>query len=163
MESLITLDKKIFLFIYTKTNSIKLKKTFNFITKLSKPFFITSYLLILFFLYSTNLQYFAISIAKPFSVLIICKLLRKQINRKRPYEIFNNMNLPTKKDASFPSNHTASSFIISFLFFYVNPFLALIMILIASVVSLSRIIVGLHFPLDILFGFLISLSFFLFV
>ncbi len=161
MKTLISIDKNLFLFIYNSTNSTQVKKVFNFITKISKPFFMLTYALLLLFLFITSSPSLLIVFIKPLFVLILCKILRKLINRKRPYLVFKTLNLPKKEDASLPSNHTASSFIISFMFLYVYPPLGIIMIALAVLVSLSRIIIGIHFPLDILSGFLISLIIFL--
>ncbi len=163
MKTLKTFDEQLFIYIYNKTNYQNVKKIFKFLTTISKPFFIIIYLLLLLTMYSTNNSYLYICIYKPFFTLLFCKFLRKTINRKRPYLVFNKINLQKKEDASMPSNHTASSFIISFMFFYISTPLALLTILLATLVSLSRIIIGIHFPLDVLCGFLIALSFYVFI
>ncbi len=159
MKTLVNLDNKLFLFIYTKTSNKTVKSIFNTITKTSKPFFIVAYILLLYIIYTTkSFDTFKICLFEPLLVLFLCKFLRKSIGRKRPYIIFKELNIQKKEDASFPSNHTASSFIISFMFFLLNPQIAFFMIFLAFIVSISRIIVGLHFPLDVLFGFLIPLA-----
>lgn len=160
MEKIINLDKKIFIRIYNKFS--RHKKGFEIITTISKPFYIIIYSLLLAFLvYKKDFDNLFLCIIIPLSVMITCKILRKLIGRKRPFIEFQTINLPIKKDASFPSNHTASSFIISFVFLLINIKFAIFLIFIAFLVSISRIIVGLHFPLDVFCAFLISLSFFL--
>ncbi len=156
MNKLQNFDNKLFLTIY---NNVGFKKLFIKITKISKPVFILFYVSLLLTLFlNSDFDILKICIIKPFIVIVISKILRKKIGRKRPYEIFSEINLPKKEDASFPSNHTASSFIIALMFFYFNFEIAIVMIILAFIVSVSRIIVGLHFPLDIFFGALISIT-----
>ncbi len=164
MDKVLYIDKQLFLYIYNNTNKNNIKSFSNFITKVSKPFFIVFYIILLILIYnSKNNITFVTCIIKPLLTLIICKYLRKKINRKRPYLVFDDLNLPTKKDASLPSNHTASSFIIAFMYLFINFKVALFFIILAFLVSISRIISGLHFPLDILTGFFISLSIYLII
>lgn len=162
MNKLISLDERLFLYINKKTTE-KQKHIFTQICNCSKPFFIIVYLVLLCYVYFylKDLSLFKVCVLKPFSVLISSKLLRIIINRDRPYIIFENLNLPQKKEASMPSNHTASSFIISLMYFYINSRLAIVLCLISAIVSFSRIIIGIHFPLDILAGFLLSIFIFL--
>ncbi len=159
MDTLINYDKKLFLLIYNSTNQKFTKKLFRVITKVSKPFFIIAYVLLLIytFLYFDKNTLIHILIT-PFMTILICKILRKKIGRKRPYLIFPDMNLQKKEDPSFPSNHTASSFIIALMFIFVSKPLCIVMLIIASLVSISRIIVGIHFPLDVLFAIIIALT-----
>ncbi len=161
MDKLITLDQKLFTSIYNATNQILTKKVFKTITKISKPFFIIAYALLLTYIFKYLSKYILlVTIIQPLITIILCKFLRKKIGRKRPYIIFSNMNLPFKEDASFPSNHTASSFIIALMFLYVSLPLGIVMLILATLVSISRIIVGLHFPLDVLSALLISVTIF---
>lgn len=163
MKAIINFDKRLFLYIYNKTSNYNIKNICKTICKFSKPFFIVLYICIILYTYfvikSTHL--FNICIIKPLATILICKCLRIIINRKRPFLVFPNLDLPKKNEPSMPSNHTASSFIISFMLLYINLPLAIIAIVIATISSTSRIIIGIHFPLDILAGFLIALSIYL--
>lgn len=153
---MIEFDKQLFLLIYNYFK--KYKKGFKMLTTISKPFFIIVYILLLLYAfyiggYNTIFRF----IAPPFITIVLCKFLRFAIGRQRPYLIFDNIDLPIKKDASCPSNHTASSFIISFMFLSINMYVACFFIFIAFLVSFSRIVIGVHFPFDVIFGFLIAL------
>lgn len=154
MEKIINLDKKLFLAIYNNTENAR--HIFQCITNISKPFFVISYALLLVYIFlNKNFDTLLICTIIPFLTIIICKILRKIINRKRPYLVFPELNIQKKEVASFPSNHSASSFVISFMFLFVSFKLFLLFFLLALIVSVSRIIVGIHFPLDILSGFFI--------
>jgi len=58
---------------------------------------------------------------------------------------------------SFPSNHSANvwalSFIIGFLYTNVKTYF----IILASLISISRVYIGVHYPLDIIFGAIIGI------
>lgn len=162
IDSLLTFDKKLFIDIYTFFSDSS-RKFFNILCVISKPFYYIIYFMLLFYIFSYLVDDYilAISIIKPLSAIIMCKFLRKTINRKRPYLTFSLISLPVKNEPSFPSNHTCSTFIISFMFFYVSYKIAIMLLIISTIVSVSRIIIGIHFPLDILGGIMLATIIFL--
>lgn len=115
-------------------------------------------ILVLFINKSQNLIMF---LFVPASNFLFITILRKILNKPRPYDLFDHIPLVkyTKgKGKSFPSRHTSSAFIIAVSYFYIhNTYLALIMLLIASIIALSRIAAGVHFPKDVVCAALISL------
>ena len=62
---------------------------------------------------------------------------------------------------SFPSDHTTLSFIFVFIPFFlgINFYFFFFLLFLASLISFSRIYVGVHYPRDILGGFLVGLFF----
>ena len=88
---------------------------------------------------------------------LLCTLIRKYINKPRPYEIYDFIPLDKHdKGESFPSRHTLSAFAIGYCTLYISLPLGMITLLFALLVGLSRLIGGLHFPSDILSGFLLA-------
>ncbi len=74
--------------------------------------------------------------------------------RKRPYirhEDISNLMLPPDK-FSFPSGHTAAAFTVAFVFYYFYPILFIPFVVLASLIGISRIYLGLHYPSDVLAG-----------
>lgn len=91
------------------------------------------------------------------SVLVNNMILKNVIGRTRPYELIEELVLIGKKagDASFPSGHTAASFAscVAILPNVKKRWWAPL-ILMAVLISLSRVYIGIHYPSDILGGFL---------
>lgn len=96
----------------------------------------------------------------PTCVFLGVTIMRKLIDRPRPYEKFGFPPVidNDKKGESFPSRHTASAFIIALSAFCVSPILSVILGILALIISVSRVLAGIHFISDVLFG--ASLSFF---
>lgn len=88
--------------------------------------------------------------------VIITEILKRIIDRPRPYEVIPVQQLIVDADrgVSFPSGHATIYFAIAFAFVgteYFWPFLVL-----AIVGSLARVFVGVHYPFDILVGALVG-------
>lgn len=90
-------------------------------------------------------------------------LVKSSYFRGRPYEVLSNVNLPFGADegSSFPSGHTTRAFTLATLFTLFKGRRYLFAIIAAGLVGLSRVIIGVHFPLDVLGGavFGITLAF----
>ncbi|MBR0472145.1 MAG: phosphatase PAP2 family protein [Methanosphaera sp.] len=89
-------------------------------------------------------------------VTIVTQLLKIIIMRPRPYTVLSSLVvLATESDYSFPSGHTSISVSMIYLLAknYDNYYLWIIPIL----VMLSRLYMGVHYPSDVLGGFLVGL------
>lgn len=97
----------------------------------------------------------------PALCLLTSTLLRKKLDHKRPYEVFPITPLIPKDTHghSFPSNHTASAFVLALTAFRLSFPLGIIMTVLAVLTGLSRIAAGLHWPKDVFFGAGIGLFF----
>ena len=96
----------------------------------------------------------------PLFVLVLITVLRYIINAKRPYEVYD-YSPAVKKDTkgkSFPSRHTASAFIIAMAFLYIDTKIGIIMLVLATLIGITRVLSGVHFIRDVLGGALISIS-----
>lgn len=96
----------------------------------------------------------------PALMLVIVSIIRKIINRPRPYTTLQIEPIikKDKKGESMPSRHIFSVFMIAMTFMYVEPILSVPLILIGIVLGLIRIIGGVHYPSDILVGALIGIA-----
>ncbi|MBQ4129575.1 MAG: phosphatase PAP2 family protein [Ruminococcus sp.] len=95
----------------------------------------------------------------PLAVLVFVTLLRYIVNAKRPYEKYDYVPAVSKntKGKSFPSRHTASAFIIAMAFLYIETSLGVVMLIIATLIAVSRVLSGVHFVRDVVGGALISI------
>jgi undecaprenyl-diphosphatase len=89
-------------------------------------------------------------------VYYMVSILKEWVRMPRPFMLLDNVNvLVAEKGFSFPSNHTASAFmaavILSSAFGRGALFYGL-----AALVGISRIYIGVHFPLDVLGGALVG-------
>ena len=153
------MNKLLFDKIYFFTQKNKLaKKTAIFISKFSKPAFIIIYVLgIITLLIKSDLGIVKL-IAVPFFTLIFNTILRKLLNKPRPFLRKDvEMLVEHENSGSFPSNHACSSMIISLSYLLVYPFLVPFFITFSFFTGLSRIMTGVHYPIDVLCGWLISL------
>jgi len=91
-------------------------------------------------------------------------VLKNSIKRRRPDDVlteFVAFLIPSDK-FSFPSGHTAAAFVMATLISFYFPEFAPLAYSVASAIGFSRVLLGVHFPSDILAGALLgSLSTFL--
>lgn len=90
----------------------------------------------------------------PLATLIIVSAIRAVINAKRPYEVFGYTPAVEKdtKGRSFPSRHTVSAFIIAMAFLYIQTKIGIIMLILATVIGVTRVLAGVHFVRDVVGG-----------
>ena len=86
------------------------------------------------------------------------KILKEYFARVRPCHALSDLNLPTGPTGtfSFPSNHALNNFAIAIFFSRFYPKLKWILFVTASLVAISRVYLGLHYPSDILGGAVIG-------
>ena len=87
--------------------------------------------------------------------------LKNIVRRVRPYEVIEGLRLIVAPavDFSFPSGHAASSFAVAWTLFRVAPKrYGVPALILAVLISLSRLYVGIHYPTDVLGGALIGIA-----
>jgi undecaprenyl-diphosphatase len=86
-------------------------------------------------------------------------LLKNLVARVRPYEVIEGLNriIEAQSDWSFPSGHTGSSFAAAVVIFGLCPRkYGIPALVLAFLISLSRLYVGVHYPTDVLCGAIIG-------
>lgn len=95
------------------------------------------------------------------AIALICSLiinnliLKNLVARTRPYEVVDGLKLLVAKasDYSFPSGHSGSSFAASVVMLRLLPKkFGIPAIILATLIALSRLYVGIHYPTDVLAG-----------
>lgn len=86
------------------------------------------------------------------------KFLKHKTIRPRPYQVHQVIILGERPldHFSFPSGHTLHAVMATVVLGYVQPVLLMIMLPFTILVALSRMILGLHYPSDVIVGALIG-------
>lgn len=147
-------------FIYNFHNSF-LDSLFVFITTLGDYMIIWIVITLLLFILkklSLKKDFIFISLVYFSSFLVNDLILKQLFQRDRPfmqYEIFQPLILAPDSH-SFPSGHTASSFVAATILSYYFPKYRVLFYVLAIIIGFSRIYVGVHFLSDVLVGALIG-------
>lgn len=88
-------------------------------------------------------------------------LLRRMLNRPRPYEVYDfyTVKPKEKKGESFPSRHCYSAFVITTLSWLVSPLVTLGLLVLGGLIAVTRVLCGIHFVRDVLVGGAIGVAF----
>ena len=86
--------------------------------------------------------------------ILVYKVLKKRLVRERPYITHGDIVCGTAPldRYSFPSGHTLHAISLTVLYGAYEPMMLIVMAPFAALVAASRIILGLHYPSDVLVG-----------
>lgn len=131
----------------------RLKKALLKLSSVLPLIIIISYGLFLIFHFSSP-QYIFI----PALAFIINSLLRHFFNSPRPFEVYHFVPLKAHtKGESFPSRHSTSALIIALTVIGRYPLWGSSLLIISLAIGLTRILCGVHFPKDVIGGYVIAL------
>lgn len=91
---------------------------------------------------------------------LIYKFLKNKTTRPRPYQVHQVIVLGERPldHFSFPSGHTLHAVMVTITLGYIQPFLLILMLPFTILVALSRMVLGLHYPSDVIVGAIIGAS-----
>jgi undecaprenyl-diphosphatase len=93
--------------------------------------------------------------------VIIIGTIKKYMNRDRPFESLEEIKILERRPTSrsFPSWHAYNVVSQGLLLAYLlnSLVLAIIVLILTAIVSFSRVQLGVHYPSDVIFGFLVGL------
>ena len=157
-----TMEGQILLFIQDNVRNDVLDPIMLFITSLGNGGMLWIAITILLLCIKKTRQVgICCAIALILQVTFINGILKNVVGRIRPYEVVDGLIclVGPQKDASFPSGHTTSSFACSWVLFRKLPKKAGIpALIIATLIALSRLYVGVHYPTDVLAGVVIGIG-----
>lgn len=156
MEFLSTFESNILLFFQESVRNEIFNPFVVFITRLGDAGFIWILLtLILLLIPKTRKVGCMSAVALLLSLLVNNVVLKNLVARTRPFDAIQTLMPLVQRplDFSFPSGHTASSFAAAGVYFRNLPKrFGLPLLILAVLISVSRLYVGVHFPTDVLFG-----------
>jgi undecaprenyl-diphosphatase len=90
--------------------------------------------------------------------LLVNKVVSSLYHRDRPYQTHHVDHIwgPRKTDASFPSDHSSAAFAIAVAIFLIDPVVGAAFLVLAALIAVGRVVVGEHYPGDVLAGGLIG-------
>ena len=90
--------------------------------------------------------------------IVLIKIIHIFINEPRPFVTFNFIPLTDNKpDLSFPSRHATIMAVIAFVLTFLKSKWAPLFLILMLLVGISRVYVGVHYPLDVLGGFIVGI------
>ena len=95
----------------------------------------------------------------PATGFVILSLLRKKINAPRPYEEWDIKPLLDRDSPgqSMPSRHVFSATIISMACLHASLSVGVILLVLSALLGLVRVLGGVHFPKDVVVGYICGL------
>ena len=150
------MEESILLWIQQTLRTPILTPVFQFITALGNAGFIWILISVILLLCTKTRKIGALcSISLVASFVVNNLLLKNIVQRIRPYEMIDQLNIliAAPLDSSFPSGHTASSFAAATVLYLLCPKrYGISALILASLISFSRMYVGVHYPTDVLAG-----------
>lgn len=136
----------------------RLEKIIIFLTQYCPYVTFILYPCVLIYLWYIHSPYLIDAILRPCIAFVIVTVFRKIVNRPRPYDHMDIQPLRGHKHGeSFPSRHTVSACIIAFVCFYAHFYIGVFACIIALIVSLTRILSGVHHISDVFVAIIIAI------
>ena len=160
MESILSFDYNILVWIAENIVSEPLTVLMRFITALGNDGFIWILLALIFLLRpSTRKCGFSMLIALLLSLLVNNLFLKSLIARSRPFLQYTELTplIDPPSGYSFPSGHSSSSFAAAFASFIHHKPIGSILLILAALIAFSRLYVCVHFPSDVICGSLLGI------
>ena len=131
---------------------------FRFITHLGDGGWLWIALTAIFLCFKKTRRYgVTMAISLLFSLLITNLTLKPLVNRPRPFtKQYVDLRIDAPHSASFPSGHTSGSFSAALALFHHNKKAGTPALILATLIAFSRLYFFVHYPTDVLGGFLVA-------
>lgn len=158
IDTLLKLDGDILLWIQNNLRAGWLDPIMKFITYLANGGALwIGICVLLLILKKTRTTGLVCSCSLAATFLINNIILKNIVARTRPYEVVEGLNriIGAQSDYSFPSGHSGASFAVAVVMFMEMPKkYGVPALIVATLIALSRLYVGVHYPSDVIAGIL---------
>ena len=158
------MNNTIFFFFYNLAHKSQLFDQIVIFFADTFPYIVVMLAIVYLFFYKKNWRdFFIIFISSGFAWLL-AYILKILIHTSRPFDAFINVvSLFPETGYAFPSGHATFFMALAFAIFFINKKMGYLFIFFALLIGICRIIAGVHFPIDILGGFVLgfTIAFFL--
>ena len=161
MEAFNMWESNIVVFVQENLRFDWLNPIMKFITSLGDDGILPIAVIILFLCFKkTRKVGLTAGISLGLEAILINLTIKKLVGRTRPYIVNEAIEYITTRpsDNSFPSGHTGCVFAVASVIFFMMPKkVGIPAMIVASLVGISRLYVGVHYPTDIIGGFIIGM------
>lgn len=162
-KSLLDLDSDICLKVNGLSGRRFLDKTLFVISKLGDGYVYFIFLFAIIFVFKRPfVSTFSVYAINSAFNLIVYKIVKKKVKRKRPFNSLQNVSklISPPDEFSFPSGHSSAAAVFCLCTFYYFPTPIFIITLIWTlIVGFSRVYNGVHYPGDVVVGYIMGFSF----
>lgn len=159
IERLINFDMRICCYFNRHVEKKRIRHFFSTISRLGDGPFWYALILLIPFIFGPESVHVSLRMAGAgLSGLLLYKLIKTLTERQRPFIKSNSIVLGAAPldQYSFPSGHTLHAVSFSLVAIHYFPVLAWLLVPLATLIAMSRVVLGLHFPTDVLAGALIG-------
>ena len=124
------------------------------------PYVLGLVFLILLFRTSMNLRWRLIittAVSAFFARFIITEIIRFLYHRPRPFSVWHVTQLVSENKWSFPSGHAVFFFAVAASIYIYNKKWGILFYIAAFLISVARVVAGVHYPTDIIGGAIIGI------
>ena len=141
--------------VYEKPFTVRLLRLFSHFCEV---LFATALVVSLYKAYLVSLKFAVLIAALSLISFIIVSLLRRFVRAPRPADIFPALEFlkGSKESPAFPSRHVFSAALIGVVTLYFAPLLGSLLIFISVLLAICRVLLGRHFPRDVIAGFFLG-------
>lgn len=119
--------------------------------------YIVAVLALLFLLRCFNWKEFILVGISGSVAWFLAKVFKIFFHTPRPFDVFPQVqSLFIETGYAFPSGHTMVASAIAFALFFIHKKVGYVFMILALVIGLARVVAGVHFPIDILGGFILG-------
>ncbi len=121
------------------------------------PYIVILFAVIYLFFYKKDWKEFFLIFFSASFAWFLSYVLKYLIHTERPFVALQNIqNLFTESGYAFPSGHATFFMALAFAIFFFHKKTGYIFIFFALLIGIARIIAGVHFPVDILGGYILG-------